>query len=428
MQVLVVRWGSSGDVLPYVAIGAEMRRRGHDVTFIGNPHYETQATGAGLAFQPVGSVADHERLMADPDVFGGARKAAERVYADHYYPHLEAYYETTAARVRGAAARTVVIGGEVGSAIAAERHDAPLVYVACSPAMSRYTQSRFDPPHPQRVLPRALRWFTRTGPRLSALYRLNALRRGPWRTGSRVAASAPPVDHPIARLRTSAGLPLNSPFAPRLVLCLWPDWFAAPQADWPSSAVTTGFLFFPAPEGGVAREPRGDDRGPIVFTTGSLAGSQRRFYRNAVDACEQLQRPGVLVTPHRDQIPERLPESVRYLAFAPFADLFAHASLVVHHGGIGTAAYALAAGIPQIAMPRWGDQFDNASRLERLGVSRTLSETASARDVAAAIRVMSGRESVRDRCHRFRRRIDPAAALAVAGNAIDESMHLRAAG
>ena len=43
---------------------------------------------------------------------------------------------------------------------------------------------------------------------------------------------------------------------------------------------------------------------------------------------------------------------------------------MVHHGGIGTCAQALRAGIPQLVLP-WGvDQFDNALRLKKLGVAR----------------------------------------------------------
>jgi UDP:flavonoid glycosyltransferase YjiC (YdhE family) len=44
----------------------------------------------------------------------------------------------------------------------------------------------------------------------------------------------------------------------------------------------------------------------------------------------------------------------------------------VHHGGIGTLAQALRAGVPQLVTPMNFDQPDNAMRLARLGVSRSL--------------------------------------------------------
>jgi rhamnosyltransferase subunit B len=45
---------------------------------------------------------------------------------------------------------------------------------------------------------------------------------------------------------------------------------------------------------------------------------------------------------------------------------------VVHHGGIGTTARALAAGTPQLVLPLAWDQPDNAARVCRLGAGRSL--------------------------------------------------------
>jgi rhamnosyltransferase subunit B len=420
MEIVIARWGSAGDVLPYVAVGAELRRRGHAVSFVANPHYEGTVRNAGLDFHPVGTLADHERLMADPDVFGGRRKSAERVYEDHYYPVLDAYHDATAARLTAARGGAVVIAGEVGGATAAECAGIPLVYIACSPAMSRYTQSRYDPVHPQRVLPTPARWIARTGRGLALLQRLNDVRRRRPRPRAGDGVVHVPPEHPIGRLRARLGLPLGIAFRPRLVLCLWPAWFAAPQPDWPPEAVTVGFLFHPPPEPGREREARaGDDDRPIVFTTGSVAGSQRRFYEAAVAASVRLGRPAVLVTPHRDQVPDPLPATVTYLPYAPFATLFARASIVVHHGGIGTAAYALAAGVPQVAVPRWGDQFDNANRLERLGVGRALATKASAGELAAAMRRLLASSRVRAQCHRWQDRVDGHAAARVCAEAVE---------
>jgi UDP:flavonoid glycosyltransferase YjiC (YdhE family) len=56
------------------------------------------------------------------------------------------------------------------------------------------------------------------------------------------------------------------------------------------------------------------------------------------------------------------------VASAPFDRLLPRASAIVHHGGIGTVACAIAAGIPQLVCPLAYDQFDNAARVERLGL------------------------------------------------------------
>jgi rhamnosyltransferase subunit B len=54
--------------------------------------------------------------------------------------------------------------------------------------------------------------------------------------------------------------------------------------------------------------------------------------------------------------------------YAPFATLLPRCSALIHHGGIGTLAQGLAAGLPQLVMPMAFDQHDNLRRLRELGV------------------------------------------------------------
>jgi UDP:flavonoid glycosyltransferase YjiC (YdhE family) len=61
---------------------------------------------------------------------------------------------------------------------------------------------------------------------------------------------------------------------------------------------------------------------------------------------------------------------VHHEAFAPFSRLLPRCAALVHHGGIGTLAQALAAGVPQLTMPMGFDQPDNTTRLVRLGVAK----------------------------------------------------------
>jgi UDP:flavonoid glycosyltransferase YjiC (YdhE family) len=58
-----------------------------------------------------------------------------------------------------------------------------------------------------------------------------------------------------------------------------------------------------------------------------------------------------------------------YLAYSR---IFPRATVIVHQGGIGTVGQALAAGRPMLVVPFSHDQPDNAARLVRLGVARTL--------------------------------------------------------
>ena len=96
------------------------------------------------------------------------------------------------------------------------------------------------------------------------------------------------------------------------------------------------------------------------------------FFRAAVEACGMLGRRGILLTRHARQLPTPLPGSVRHVAFAPFEELLPLCAAVVHHGGIGTTARALAAGTPQLVLPLAWDQPDNAARVRRLGAGSSL--------------------------------------------------------
>ena len=60
------------------------------------------------------------------------------------------------------------------------------------------------------------------------------------------------------------------------------------------------------------------------------------------------------------------------VAYAPHSLLFPAAEAVVHHGGIGTLAQALSSGRPQLIVPHYADQMDNAARAVALGVARCL--------------------------------------------------------
>jgi UDP:flavonoid glycosyltransferase YjiC (YdhE family) len=160
-----------------------------------------------------------------------------------------------------------------------------------------------------------------------------------------------------------------------------------------------------------------------VFTTGSVAGSQRDFFAAAVDACRVLERPAVLVTRYRDQLPATLPPWVTYLEYAPFDELFRSAGAVVHHGGIGTVARALAAGVPQIAKPMARDQFDNADRMERLGVGMMIDERSlRPRRLAQILASLLSSRDVRDRCAHWRSQIDTAGGSARAAAVIEEML------
>ncbi len=58
--------------------------------------------------------------------------------------------------------------------------------------------------------------------------------------------------------------------------------------------------------------------------------------------------------------------------YAPFSELFPRAAVIVHAGGVGTSGLAMRSGRPALAVPYAHDQPDNAERVARLGIARTV--------------------------------------------------------
>jgi UDP:flavonoid glycosyltransferase YjiC (YdhE family) len=118
-----------------------------------------------------------------------------------------------------------------------------------------------------------------------------------------------------------------------------------------------------------------DGPAPVVFTLGTSAvGAAGRFYHESAEAARRLGVRAVLLvgTDPANRPSGGLPPGVIAVEYAPHAELFPRAAVVVHQGGVGTTGQALKAGRPTLVVPYAHDQPDNAWRVTRLGVARTL--------------------------------------------------------
>jgi ATP-dependent DNA ligase len=86
--------------------------------------------------------------------------------------------------------------------------------------------------------------------------------------------------------------------------------------------------------------------------------------------------------------------------------------MLVFHGGIGTLAQTVKAGIPHLVVPHGHDQFDNAFRIGQLGLGRGLPQTRYRADrVTDAIRMILDSPQMRGRCPDYAPRVDGDAAV-----------------
>jgi rhamnosyltransferase subunit B len=348
-------------------IGRELRRRGHRVTLLANEAFRAVAERAGLEFVGVGSKADYQAAVNSPHLFGdqlkGFRVVIDRMIAPALRPLDRAIEE------RYVPGETVVAATSLafGARIAQDRLGVPVVTLHLQPTL---LPTAYDVP----VLPGLPFWLKRGA--LPLVERMSDWIFAGVVNAARAEAGLAPVRGVMGRWGAS----------PLRVLGLFPEWYAPPQADWPPQTRLTGFVRYD--DGGVPDEsspalPPGE--GPIVvFTAGTGMRHGGSFFEASTEACRRLGCRGLLLTRSREDVPPHLPRGVAHCAYAPFSALFPLVSAVVHHGGIGTAAQAFAAGVPQLVVPQSFDQPDTAARVRRLGTGLSLPAPRYTAEKAAA--------------------------------------------
>jgi rhamnosyltransferase subunit B len=389
-NILLIPIGSAGDVHPFIGLGLALRARGHHITVISSVYFEALVRKAGFEFVGLGTVEEFESVLLHPDGWH-PRRGFQVVFRWGVLPWIRHIYDLIADRyVPG---ETVVAASLLafGARLAQEKLGVPTISVELQPAMLR--SGRQASVLPGMALPD---WLPAPLKRL-AFWLGDTLVLDPVVAPATNAARAELGLAPVRRL-------LNEWWhSPQRIVGLYPPWFAPPQPDWPSQLVLTGFLLFD--ERGLTEPPAevldflDRDGPPVVFTAGSAMRQGHAFFAEAAKTCQLLGRRGLLVTRYPEQLPNPLPEGVRHCEYIPFSQLLPRAAALVHHGGIGTTAQALAAGIPQLTMPMSHDQPDNAARVERLGVGRSLRPKAfRAAAVAACLDPLMNSREVAARC------------------------------
>jgi rhamnosyltransferase subunit B len=310
-------------------------------------------------------------LVEDPDSIRKAfhpRTGSEYILRKVFLPSLGQAYEDTLPIARTA---DLLVSHPVAYAtpIAAEVAGKPWVSVILQPSL---LLSAHDPPAISGMP--VLDYFRPWGPRFW-VYFFGLARKVARHWGT-----------PINDLRRRLGLHevqnpvLDDMFSPYGNQAWFSKLMAQPQPDWPARLDVTGYVFYDrlAPGAGFSPElSRFLDAGPppVVFTLGSSAVMDAgSFYRESVLAVQKLGcRAVLLVGPDpRNRPAQPLSPNVFVAEYAPYSQLFPRAAATVHQGGSGTTAQALASGKPMVVVPWSHDQPDNARRVVKLGVARTI--------------------------------------------------------
>jgi rhamnosyltransferase subunit B len=353
-HIVLMPFGSAGDVFPFIWLGKLLKARGHRVTMVTTVIFAEAAEAAGIGFVGLGTEEEVEAIAKDRRIW--KLGIGTKLVLDHAVAWSPRYLE--AMENLGLVDLMMAPLTAFGARLAREKHGIPLITVHLQPMvfMSAYETPLLHPSFAWlRSLPVGLRKFLFSLPNAVDLLALPGIRKICREIG---------VPPPRSIWREWW-------HSPDGVLALFPSWFGTPQPDWPANLFQADFPMEDL-TAEVAMQPELAEflavgEKPVVFTPGSANVQAEKFFASATEAVKRLGIRAVFVTRMKNQIPAGMVGRILQVEFVPFSNLLGHASAFVHHGGVGTMAQGFRAGVPQLVMAMSHDQPDNAERLRKLG-------------------------------------------------------------
>ncbi|MGD1237419.1 glycosyltransferase [Mycobacterium seoulense] len=355
MRVAVVAGPDPGHSFPAIALCQRFAAAGDEPTLFTGAEWVDTARAAGIAAAPLDGLA-----ATDDDVDAGARihRRAARM----------AVLNVPALRDL---APDLVVSDVItaGGGMAAELLGIPWIELDPHPL---YLPSKGLPPIGSGLAPgTGIRGRLRDAT-------MRALTARSWRAGLRQRAA----------VRVGIGLPAGDPGPLRRLIATLPA-LEVPRPDWPAEAVLVGPLHF-EPTDRVLEIPAGS--GPVLVVAPSTASTGTEGLAEL--ALAQL-RPGETLPAGSRLVVSRLggvdlqvpPWAV--VGLGSQAELLRHADLVICGGGHGMVAKTLLAGVPLVAVPGGGDQWEMANRVVRQGSGRLIRPLTAEALVAAVNEVLS---------------------------------------
>jgi sterol 3beta-glucosyltransferase len=363
LRVRVLTLGSQGDVRPYVALGAGLRTAGHDVRIIAHPGFEDLVRGRGLDFAPVAGdprdspVNENQQLRALRDRGRNLRRLV-REFKEVDGPLMRQRLRDCWEACQDA---DVIVASMLpylfGYAIA-KKLQVPLV------------RAFYFPVSPTRAYPAGFvpAWL-RLGQRLNlATYHLQ--RQVLWQIVRPWVANA---CREVLGIRT---LPRLEPFGDldrqeQLLLYGYSAAVAPPPHDWGKWIEVTGYWFLdwsaywtPPPALVSFLE---DGPPPVCIGFGSMTFDRTEIVSTVTRALALTGLRAILLPGWGGLRPPERQRNIFAVEWVPLDWLFSRVAAVVHHGGAGTTAESLRAGVPAVIVPFFYDQFLWGRRVFELG-------------------------------------------------------------
>lgn len=357
MHISIFVYGTWGDIRPHVVLGKALQSAGHEVQVIASTGYEQWVRDRGLGFYPlttdVNTFARENADLMDKGFLSQLQTLRTRIAPIFTQMGLEAMEATHSS--------DVLMTVEFGASLLLDVLKAnKLKPIFINPAPINPTRAS------NTVLPAKPEWFPFEGWYNRLGY--TVLRQSSWRA---LAGGRNPLNRQL-------GLP-NSSYrdfcavvdtAPALTT-VSRHVFQRPS-DWGEHWQVTGFLFDDDPDWSPPQDLvdfLAAGEAPVYIGFGSMPDTKpQATTRILIEAVQKAGKRAVILTGWAGFGVDDLPDNIHILKYAPHNWLFPRMAAVVHHGGSGTTASGLRAGVPTVVVPHQGDQGFWGRTIKRLGV------------------------------------------------------------
>lgn len=349
MHITILALGSTGDILPYTALGRGLKESGHQIRFITFEGFGLDVKKLELDFHSI--PGDPRSLVAQGGSniltmarsFGSLAQEYTRVLSE---PHLR---ETDLLINQ-------LPGGIFGHDLA-DSSGIPMILAAVIPLARTDAFPLMG--FPQIPLPGYNRSTYTIGEGVVWLMFRKVINR--WRI-QELGLSG------ISRMEYfgsggTGGCPILNGFSPKVV---------ERPADWGENVHITGYWFpddpdWQPPSALVNFIERGQP--PIFIGFGSMpVKNPTQTTKTILRALKLTNQRAILHAGWSGLGDQGLPDNIFKIDYAPYSWLFPKMALVIHHGGSGTTAFGLRAGVPSCAIPILGfDQVYWGNRIADLG-------------------------------------------------------------
>jgi sterol 3beta-glucosyltransferase len=355
MKITILTYGSRGDVQPFLPLSLRLMEEGHSVRLAAPVRFKDLVEEHKIEFAP---------LAGDPEDLSRRLNNAGQNF-------VRLLSELTN--------HAIEVGADVWRQTEEACRDADLIIHTFAHVVAAHTLAR------EKGIPdihiQGFPMFTPTGDYSNVTLpdlRSRVLNRLTHTLSAKITWWTAQIG--FERVRRRAGFPKrklywpfdDGPARPRTpILCAWSPSVLPPSEDWWPNVHVTGYYFFSQ----ITSHPLQKElesflrlgKPPVCISFGSMINQDaERIDRIVQKALKQTGNRGVILSGWSG-VKSSSANDLHYLESAPHDWLLPRCKMLIHHGGAGTTAAGLRAGIPNIVVPYMADQPFWARRVHAIG-------------------------------------------------------------